>query len=72
MRRKRQTSSRSVGGVARDAEMTGGAEEAEARHRDRYLVGEVLYQREVDPRSFVDVILDNTDFDRPRLVRPAG
>jgi uridine kinase len=58
-------------GIARDAEMCGSADEAEALHRDRYLVGELLYAREVDPRSFVDVILDNTDFDRPRLIRPA-
>jgi hypothetical protein len=27
---------------------------------------------EVDPRSFVDVIIDNTDFDNPLLVRPSG
>ncbi|MGZ4735334.1 MAG: hypothetical protein ACXVJW_19005 [Acidimicrobiia bacterium] len=24
-----------------------------------------------DPLSFVDVVIDNTDIDRPRLVRPA-
>jgi len=58
-------------GVARDAELVGGADEAEALHRDRYLVGELLYVHEVDPRSFVEIVLDNTDFDRPRLVRPA-
>ena len=39
-------------------------------HRDRFLAGELLYIQEVDPRSFVEVIIDNTDFDRPRLVRP--
>jgi uridine kinase len=59
-------------GIERDAEMDGGAEEAEALHRDRYLVGEQLYIHEVDPRSFVEVILDNTDFDNPRVVRPPG
>jgi len=59
-------------GIERDAEMDGGADEAEALHRDRYLVGELLYIREVDPRSFVEVILDNTDFDNPRVVRPRG
>jgi uridine kinase len=57
-------------GMERDAEMVGGANEAEALHRGRYLAGELLYIDEVDPRSFVEVILDNTDFDRPRLVRP--
>jgi uridine kinase len=58
-------------GIERDAEMDGSAAEAEGLHRDRYLVGEMLYIDEVDPRSFVDVVIDNTDFDRPRLIRPA-
>ena len=57
-------------GIERDREMDGGAEAAEALHRDRYLVGELLYLDEVDPRSFVEVIVDNTDFDNPRVVRP--
>ena len=59
-------------GMERDAAMDGTAEESEALHRDRFLVGELLYIDEVDPRSFVEVIVDNTDFDRPRLVRPTG
>ena len=60
-------------GVARDAERSTDARAAEALHRDRYLVGERLYIAEVDPRSIVDVIVDNNDFDRPRLVRrPQG
>jgi uridine kinase len=58
-------------GIERDAEMLGSAAEAEALHRDRYLVSEQLYIKEVDPRSFVEVILDNTDFAKPRLVRPS-
>jgi hypothetical protein len=36
------------------------------------LAGEQLYIREVDPKSFVEVIVDNTDFERPRIVRPAN
>ena len=59
-------------GIERDAEMDGNADEAEALHRKRYLAGELLYMNEVDPRSFVDVIVDNTHFDRPHLVRPAA
>jgi len=58
-------------GVERDRDMDGGEAAAEALHRDRYLVGETLYIDEVDPRSFVEVVIDNTDIDRPRLVRPA-
>jgi len=59
-------------GIGRDADTAGNTEEAEALHRDRYLASELLYLNEVNPRSFVDVILDNTDFDSPRLVRPSG
>ena len=58
-------------GIERDAEAVGGASEAEMLHRDRYLASEMIYMSEVDPRSFAEVIVDNTDFDRPRLVRPA-
>jgi len=58
-------------GTERDAAMEGGAEAAAALHRERYLPSELLYLDEVDPRSFVEVIVDNTDFDAPRLVRPA-
>ncbi len=46
-------------GVARDAGMYAGAAEAEAVHRTRYLASELLYIEEVDPTSFVDVIVDN-------------
>ena len=64
-------SSLSVRGTDGDAAMEGSAAEAETLHRDRYLVGEQLYVNEVNPRSFVEVIVDNTHFDRPRLLRPA-
>jgi uridine kinase len=57
-------------GAQRDATMEGSSEQAEALHRERYLVSEQLYVDEVDPCSIVEVIVDNSDFDRPRLVRP--
>jgi uridine kinase len=56
-------------GTERDAEMEGSADAAEALHRERYLAAELLYIDEVDPRSFAEVVIDNTDFDRPRLLR---
>ncbi len=58
-------------GTERDTEIEGGSRRAQALHRDRYLVGEMLYINEVDPCAFVDVIIDNTRFDEPRLIRPA-
>ncbi len=56
-------------GVERDAETEGGSVAAEALHRDRYLAAELGYLDEVDPISFVEVIIENTDFRQPRLLR---
>lgn len=55
-------------GTARDAPREG-AETAEALHRDRYGGAEATYMTEVDPRALADVIVDNNDFDQPRLIR---
>ncbi len=54
--------------VDRDAEMEGGRDEAERLHRDRYLAAEMIYLDEVDPQSKADVIIDNTDFARPKIL----
>jgi uridine kinase len=58
-------------GIDRDIEIDGGRAAAERLHRERYLVGELLYIDEVDPRALVEVIIDNTDVEQPRLVRPS-
>ncbi len=56
-------------GIARDTDMEGGAAQAEALHRDRYLAAEDIYLAEVDPVARAQVVLDNTDFARPRPLR---
>jgi uridine kinase len=56
-------------GIARDAEREGGTGQAEALHRDRYLAAETLYIDECDPMTLADVVIDNTDFDRP-VIQP--
>ena len=58
-------------GTQRDAAMMGSEAAAEALARDRYLVAERIYLAEVDPLAFVEVVIDNTDFAKPRLIRPA-
>jgi len=58
-------------GADRDAARDGAAE-AERLHRERYLAAETIYLQEVDPLSFVEVVLDNSDFARPVIVRPAA
>lgn len=52
-------------GTHRDQSWAG--TQAEAIHRDRYLVAERLYLAEVEPLRLVDVVIDNTDFVRPRI-----
>lgn len=54
-------------GIKRDAAAEGRAE-AERLHRDRYHASERIYLDEVNPRAMADVLIDNTDFDRPTLL----
>jgi uridine kinase len=54
-------------GAARDQDWAGA--DAEAVHRDRYLVAARCYLSEVDAPRLVDVVVDNTAFDRPRMLR---
>lgn len=58
-------------GIERDTAMEGNADAAERLHRDRYLASEAHYLEEVQPLSRVEVIIDNTDLDRPKIVRPS-
>jgi uridine kinase len=53
-------------GVRRDEHWAGS--DTEAVHRDRYHVAEQVYVAEVDPVGLVDMVIDNTDFARPRIV----
>jgi uridine kinase len=53
-------------GARRDRDWAGSA--ARDVHRDRYLVAERLYIGEVDPVRIVDVVIDNSTFDRPWIV----
>jgi uridine kinase len=37
-------------------------------HRDRYHSAAAIYLAEVDPKSLAEVIIDNRDFGRPRIL----
>ncbi len=56
-------------GVARDTAMEGGAAAAEELHRDRYNAAEMIYVDEVDPSTRAEVIVENTNFDQPRVLK---
>ncbi|WP_237694147.1 hypothetical protein [Streptomyces sp. SID2888] len=55
-------------GAERDQDWAG--TDAESIHRDRYLVAEHIYLQEVDPLPMMDVVIDNSEFTRPRVVTP--
>jgi uridine kinase len=55
-------------GIERDAAREGEAE-AERLHRDRYHAAEQIYIGEVDPQGKADVIIDNTDYVKPVVIR---
>lgn len=55
-------------GIERDAPSEG-KNEAERLHRDRYHVGEQIYVEEVDPKAKADVVIDNTDYANPVVLR---
>ncbi len=58
-------------GVTRDTAVEG-LEEAIRVHRDRYGVAEQIYLAEVNPRALADVVIDNTEFSRPRILTAPG
>ena len=55
--------------VVRDVAFLGSSAEVERRYRERYLPGQVLYRSEADPERHADVVVDNTDFAAPRVLR---
>lgn len=54
-------------GTERDKDTPGAG--SGAIHRDRYLPAELLYLSEVDPLRLADVVIDNSMFDQPRIIR---
>lgn len=55
-------------GIERDAAAEG-RDEAERLHRDRYHRAAQIYLSEATPKAKAEVIVDNTDFDCPVLLR---
>jgi len=45
-----------------------GTAEATRLHRHRYHPAETIYLAEVRPQALADLIIDNRDFTRPRLL----
>ncbi|MFF3246589.1 uridine kinase [Streptomyces sp. NPDC002870] len=54
-------------GADRDQDWAGS--EAESIHRNRYLVAERIYLEEVDPLPKMDVVIDNSTFANPHVMK---
>ena len=54
--------------LLRDQSLFGSAEAIRARYEQRYIPGQRLYLRSARPRERADVIVDNNDPTRPRLI----
>jgi uridine kinase len=57
-------------GISRDCAAEG-FQEAVRLHRDRYRVSEMIYLAEVRPQTLADVIIDNSNFACPHILRHA-
>jgi uridine kinase len=55
--------------VIRDVGLFGGADAVRERYRRRYLPAQRLYRAEASPTTRADVVIDNDDPERPRLIR---
>jgi uridine kinase len=58
--------------LVRDAELLGGAAEVRERYRRRYLPRQRIYRAAASPESTADVVIDNTDPARPRVLTWPG
>jgi uridine kinase len=59
-------------GVDRDAERLGGLQAAGQLYAERYRPAFDLYERQCQPRSIADVVVDNNDIDRPHMSLRSG
>jgi uridine kinase len=55
--------------IMRDAGEVGSSDEVRRRYEARYLPGQALYRDECDPERHADLVVDNSDFSSPIIVR---
>lgn len=54
--------------AVRDAALFGSADATRARYLHKYIPGQQLYSAEANPRSFADLVIDNSQPQTPHLV----
>jgi len=52
----------------RDAHLMGSPEQVRARYERKYIPGQELYFKDVNPANLADVIVDNNDFENPEII----
>ena len=55
--------------AVRDGHLFGEAEAVRARYQARYLPGQALYRNDASPLEVADIVLDNSDWQRPVVLR---
>ena len=55
--------------LLRDKELFGSAEEIKHRYQLRYIPGQKLYLKRVDPESKADIVIDNNDPQNPLILK---
>ena len=55
--------------IERDSDVYGGPRETEVKYRSRYLPGQALYRMEAHPQDAALIVIDNSDPDRPEVLK---
>jgi uridine kinase len=58
--------------LKRDSYLFGTEDEILRRYRERYIPGQQIYLENVMPQAKADVLIDNNDFEHPRIMRHPG
>lgn len=58
--------------AVRDRSVFGSEAAVEARYRQKYIPGQMLYLDEVNPKRIADIVIDNNDYENPKLIVRRG
>ena len=54
----------------RDLDTLGSAAKIQERYERKYIPGQKLYFEEIKPEKLADIVIDNTNFESPRIILP--
>lgn len=53
----------------RDTEIFGGEAAVRERYEKRYIPGQKLYFEDAKPQEFADIVIDNNDYENPKILK---